>query len=189
MLPTEQPRFFELVADALAEYTKRPDQAELEAWWTTCKGLALADVERALKAHADHHDDGKRAPRPVDIRRRVAAGSAEGSRCAARDATGQCEYPGIFSDGTGGEGPWYCPWHRMERAGPEASRWIETSRNVPWEVASERRAKRMNIEATKAPGVVETAQAIARRHGDKPWQAGLAKLLPQRQESDESEAA
>jgi hypothetical protein len=185
VFPTEQDAFYELVAEALGLYAKTPTPADLELWWRACRGLSLADVDRALKAHADHPEDGKRAPRPVDVTRRVKAGARTGSQCSARDATGQCEYPGIFSDGTGGEGPWWCPWHRVEHSGPEASRWIEVSRDVPSAEAMAKRAARMHAESIRSPAVVATAHVIAKRHGNRPWQARERWAMP----SEQQEAA
>jgi hypothetical protein len=173
MLPTEQPRFFELVTQALAAFGKYPEQRDLEAWWRECKGLSLDGLEAALKSHRDDPDRGERAPRPVDITRRMKSGSADARRCAARDHTGQCEYPGIFGEATNGEGLWYCPWHRQDRAGPEATLWIERSREIPWDIASARRIERMLSESIRARPVVNLAHTIARRHGAKPWQNGL----------------
>lgn len=170
MMPDEQPLFFALVTRALGEYVKAAAPAELEAWWGTCKRFGLMDLERAFKAHAEDDEDGKRAPRPIDIKRRLAQGTMDRQRCAAFDPTGQCEYPGIFSEGTSGGESFWCPWHFRDRAGPEASRWIERSREIPWEVAQAKRCERMTAEAIRAPAVVATAHAIAKRHGDKPWQ-------------------
>jgi hypothetical protein len=72
MLRDEQPRLWEVVTLAIGEYAKRPTADELEQWWATCRVFSLDAVERALKAHAMDSDDGKRAPRPVDVKRRLA---------------------------------------------------------------------------------------------------------------------
>lgn len=193
MLPTDEARLYEIVTEALGQYVRQPDPKELAAWWIACRPYALADVQRALKSHEDDPDDCKRAPRPIDVKRRIKASAQEGEKCAASDATGRCEYPGIFSDGTGGDGPWYCPWHRLERAGPEASRFIEASRQVPFDVAQAKRKARIDAEASGAPGVVGRAMDIAKRHGNRPWQRGnIGDFLPanlRQPGADESEAA
>jgi hypothetical protein len=80
MLPTEQPGFFKLVTSALAAYVKQPTPAELEAWWGTCRVFTLKDVDRALAAHTMDSDDGKRAPRPIDVKRRLVSGVVERDR-------------------------------------------------------------------------------------------------------------
>lgn len=184
MSPIEQSAFFQVVTEGLALYAREPSEKELLAWWSACKQFAMADVRRALASHSDDADEGKRAPRPIDIVRKIESGSSSGgSQCAASDFTGRCQYPGIFSDGTSGEGPWFCPWHREERNGPDASRWIETSRKVPWEVARQKRIDRMNAEGTRTPGVVNTAHAIALRHGDRPWQAALEQIAANAKEA------
>lgn len=168
MLPTEQGKFFDVVSAALGAYAKFPSQPELEAWWRECKPMTLEAMEAALKSHKADPDRGERAPRPADITRRMKTGKRDAARCSCTDPTGQCEYPGIFSDGTGGEGPWFCPWHRLERQGPEASRWIEVSRNVPWEEAQAKRTSCFLAESQRAPGVVNTAHAMALRNGRWP---------------------
>lgn len=178
MLPTEQNEFFAVVSEALGAYMKFPGQPELAAWWRECKNLTLDGLRVALKSHKDDPDRGERAPRPADITRRLKTGNRDGQRCSARDYAGNCDYPGIFSNGTGGEGPWYCPWHRMDSIGPEASRWIEVSRDVPFAEASAKRIARMASDATRTAPVVSTAHAIARRHGNRPWQQRASFDLP-----------
>ena len=183
MLPTEQARFFETINRFLSAYGKFPEQRELEGWWIECKGLSLDALESALKSHKGDQERGERAPRPIDITRRMKAGARDAQRCAAADQTGQCEYPGIFSDGTSGEGPWHCPWHRTERAGPEASRWIDISRNVPYETARAKRMDRMTEDGKRTSIVVGVAHAIALRHGSRRWQTGLSDYLPREEEA------
>lgn len=184
MLPTEQDQFFKLIADALGDYAKSPTEDELKFWWKGCKGLSIPDIERALRAHGESPDEGKRAPRPIDIIRKVNAGAKAGQQCAAQDMSGRCAYPGIFSDGTAGDGPWYCPWHREDHAGPDASRWIDISRNVSWPEAMEKRTTRMLAEGQRAPGVVNTAHAMALRTGAR---GNFAAFVPERLRSDAAE--
>jgi hypothetical protein len=43
----------------------------------TCRVFTLHDVERALAAHQMDPDDGKRAPRPIDVKRRLVSGVVE----------------------------------------------------------------------------------------------------------------
>jgi len=169
MITAEQPKFVELVTEALAQYTKAPTAAELEAWWITCKRFTIADVERALRDHSVDSEEGKRAPRPIDVKRRLEYGTREASGCAATGAAGRCAYPGIFSDGTGGGDRWWCPWHRETRGGPEAERWIEVSRQVPYAEALAKRSARMHEESLRASGRIQTQHAIALRHGNRPW--------------------
>ena len=130
------------------------------------KAYTLRDVERALVAHESDEHKGDRAPKPIDVKRRLSASSEGGQRCAAATAAGRCEYPGIFS---GGGRAWYCPWHHQNPAGPDASVWIERSAEIPFEHAAGKRAERIHAESTRAPVVVETAWDIAERHGNRPW--------------------
>ena len=178
MLPSERDDFVSFVTKALGAYSKRPTAADLEDWWEECRSLSLEALRAAFKAHRDDPDRGERAPRPVDITRRMKAGVRDAARCAARDMTGQCEYPGIFSQGTAGEGAWRCPWHRDDMAGPEASRWIEVSRKVPYAEALAKREERMRLDAIRAPGVIERAREIAKRHGNRPWQPREQFVMP-----------
>ena len=178
MLPTEQAQFFEIIGHALAAYGKYPEKRELEAWWRECRSLTLEALEAALKAHKADQDRGERAPKPADISRRMKAGDRDAQRCAATDPNGQCAYPGIFSDGTQGEGSWYCPLHRSDRVGPEASRRIDYSQSMPWdEFRAKQIAKRL-AESQRAPAVIATAHTIAMRHRNRPWQTGLAEMIP-----------
>lgn len=73
MMTFERPKLVAIVTAALAEYVKVPTATELDAWWGVCRVFNLADLERALRAHAMDPDDGKRAPRPVDMKRRLAS--------------------------------------------------------------------------------------------------------------------
>lgn len=174
MIPTEQPRFFDLVNQALAAYVKAPTGGELEAWWATCRHFTFDDVDRVLKAHTEDPDDGKRAPRPIDVKRRLGAGTRSGMSCAARGPGGGCQYPGIFAESTSGSDVWWCPWHFHDRVGPEAARWIDVSHEVPYARALEKRAARMLDEAQTSPSVRMTAWDIAKRHGPRPWQPSRA---------------
>lgn len=169
MMGVERERFSALVNSTLAGYSKTVTQVEADGWWAKCRDFDFLDIQRALKAHEEEPDDGKRAPRPVDISRRLRSGTRSGHGCAARGAAGACQYPGIFSTDTHGSSTWWCPWHAQDSSGPEAERWIQVSHEVPYAVAQAKRAERIHAESIRAPGVVETAQAIARRHGNKPW--------------------
>lgn len=190
MLPTEQAKFFEIVNRAMSAYAKFPDKRELEGWWYECRGLTLDALESALQSHKDDADRGERAPKPADITRRMKTGARSAEGCAFADASGRCQYPGIFSDGTGGSDRWYCHWHRVDRSGPEALRWIEISRNVPYEEAQAKRVVRMNAEAQRAPAVMEVAHAIALKHGNRKWQGSLAAAIPERlKPNEDAEAA
>lgn len=71
MMSMQRDEFTAAVTAALAEYVKAPTAAELDAWWGTCRVFSLEDVVRSLKAHAMDPDDGKRAPRPIDVKRRL----------------------------------------------------------------------------------------------------------------------
>jgi len=190
MMSVEQAKFVELVTAALAQYAKAPTAAEVEAWWITCKRFSFSDVERALEEHSMNEEDGRRAPRPIDVKRRLEYGTREGAGCAVSGAAGRCAYPGIFSDGTSGGERWYCPWHRVDRIGPAAERWIEVGQQVPYATAMAKRAERMLEEAQRAPGVVHTSHAIALRHGNRPWRPkGTAPLVRAPFNEDAEEAA
>lgn len=184
----EREKFCGLVIDVLTKYAKPPSAGDLEAWWGACRTLELGDVERALSEHCDHPDEGKRAPRPIDVIRRVRSGSSsQASTCAAKDPlAGACRYPGIFSDGTTGGEHWYCPWHREDRVGEAAAKFIEMSHSTPYAKAAAKRVARLQEAATHSPSVLNTAHAIALRHGDRPWQGhqfGAAVANPDTEEA------
>lgn len=180
MLPTEQAKFFDIVSKALGAYARFPSEQELGAWWNECRGLTLDGLEVGLKSHKEDPDRGEKAPRPADITRRLKTGNRNGARCAATDASGRCEYPGVFSEGTMGEGSWYCSWHHLDRTGELASKFIQASREVPYEDARAKRDARMLEEAQHSPSVRATAEAIAYRHGNRPWQSKDSYHLPDR---------
>lgn len=81
MLPTEQREFFGLVQRCLSDYLKPPTPADLEAWWATCRVFTLADVDGVLKAHQMDPEDGRRAPRPIDVKRRLSVKRPAEGRC------------------------------------------------------------------------------------------------------------
>lgn len=171
MMTVERERFSAMVKAALADYMKVLTAADIDAWWGACKGFMLVDVERALREHS-RGEDGSRAPRPIDVKRYLGLTSTEsGSRCS----TSGCQYPGVFSEGTNGGGPWWCPWHREERTGPISESFANASHEVPYEAAVAKRKDRLSrtLDGEPAkigpPGLVNTAHAIALRHGNKPW--------------------
>lgn len=179
MLPTDHARFCQIVSEALRGYSKRPTEADLEDWWMKCKGLTLEALEAGLKAHEDDPKDGAHPPKPVDITRRQKSGARSAEKCSASDPSGHCAYPGIFSDGTQGDGPWYCPLHRMERIGPEASRRITYSLETPWEDFRARLIAKRDGESQRSAIVRIIAMDIAKRHGNRPWQAKPMEVPPE----------
>lgn len=145
MMPDEQDRFFALVNRALADYVRQPSEDELEAWWVACRRFPFDDVVRALKAHENDPEEGKRAPRPIDVKRRL--------------------------------------FVRIEGGRPEAGR--EPIFVDPNSVAYIERIKR----DARSPAVVNTAHAIALRHGNRPWwPEGTKRLeLPERRQREPGE--
>ena len=154
MLPTERGAFAKLIARHLGAYAKSPTPDEIGMWFDQLDDFAIVDIGRALEAHVQHPDDGKRAPRPIDVIRSLRSGSTGSEACAAVDAVhGRCQYPGVFSEGTNGGGPWYCSWHVRERGTPEAAVFIRASQEIPYAEAMARRVARMNAQAHESPTV------------------------------------
>lgn len=158
---------------SLGMYARDLTEDDLDTWMASLKAFDLERVRSALREHMEHADDGKRAPRPVDVWRRLTTGGGKGSQCAAASVgAGRCQYPGVFSDGTDGTGQWWCPWHRQHRAGPEADRYIEASKSIDFAEASRRRVERMNAEARESPAVLrlraQMAGRVARRSEREP---------------------
>lgn len=137
MMPDEQDRFFGIITRALGEYVREPSEGEFESWWAVCRHYPLDDVKAALKAHELDPDDGKRAPRPIDIKRRLYRPSAPEPDQRARE--------------------------------PVDSNSVSFIEQVKREARS--------------PSVVNTAHAIALRHGNRPWwpDANRYGLPPRRQ--------
>ncbi len=169
MLPTDRGAFAKLIARHLGAYAKSPTPDEIGMWFDQLERFAIDDIGRALEAHSNHADDGKRAPRPIDVVRQLRSGSTGSESCAAVDPVhGRCQYPGVFSEGTNGGGPWYCSWHVRDRGTPEAAVFVRASHDVPYVEAMARRVARMNAQANESPTVKRLREAIAargKRHG------------------------
>lgn len=164
MLPTDRAAFAKLIARHLGAYAKSPTPDEIAMWFDQLERHALEDIGRALEAHCQHHDDGKRAPRPIDVIRALRSGSTGMETCSVADAiNGRCQYPGVFSEGTSGGGPWYCSWHAHNRSGPDAAKFIAASHEIPPHVAMERRVERMNAQANDSHAVRRLREAMAAR--------------------------
>ena len=164
MLPTDRGAFAKLIARNLGAYAKAPTPDEIGMWFDQLERFTADDIGRALEAHANHPDDGKRAPRPIDVIRHLRSGSTGSGSCSAVDAVeGRCKYPGVFSEGTNGGGPWYCSWHAHNRSGPEAARFIAASHDVPVALAMAKRVERMNAQANDSPTVKRLREAMAAR--------------------------
>lgn len=164
MLPNERGQFAKLIARHLGAYAKSPTPDEIAMWFDQLERFTLEDIGRALEAHTNHADDGKRAPRPIDVIRSLRSGSSGSEKCAAADAMhGRCQYPGVFSEGTNGGGPWYCSWHAHDRSGPDAARFIAASHEIPIEVAMAKRIDRMNAQSNASPTVKALREKLKTR--------------------------
>jgi hypothetical protein len=93
------------------------------------------------------------------------------SRCCWNSGELQCRFPGTFSPGLNGGGPWKCVWHKElgsdaidQKAGAEI-----VTRSHLWSGREDDYLAMRETDHTNAPGVVHTAHAIAKRHGNKPW--------------------
>lgn len=192
MLHTERGAFAKLIARHLGAYAKSPTPDEIGMWFDQLERFVLDDIGRALEAHANHADDGKRAPRPIDVIRHLRSGSTGMETCSVSDAiNGRCQYPGVFSEGTSGGGPWYCSWHAHNRSGPDAARFIAASHEVPPHVAMARRVERMNAQANESHAVRRIREAMAARGRSRSVNIGdLAhKAAGVRQPGEDEEAA
>lgn len=164
MLPTDRDALAKTITSALGMYDREANDATIDTWMATLKAFDLERVRSALRDHMEHAEDGKRAPRPVDIWRRLSHGGGKGSQCGAvAPDVGRCDYPGIFSEGTDGSGQWYCPWHREARTGPAAIEIIEQSRFTPYADAFAARVAKLNAGAIDSPAVLRVRAAMASR--------------------------
>lgn len=82
MAPHEKPEFVELLTQALGFYGQAVSPFAMGVWWQACKGFELADVARALTAHAMDPDRGQFAPKPADLVRVLRGTSADRSLIA-----------------------------------------------------------------------------------------------------------
>lgn len=182
MLPTDRDAFATTLTSALGMYDREANDATVDTWMATLKAFDLARVRSALKDHMEHAEDGKRAPRPVDIWRRLTHGGGKGTQCAAvAPDVGRCQFPGVFSDSTDGSGQWYCPWHRSMRSGPDAVVAIERSSSLDFADVNARRIELANIAAVESPAVKRLRAAVTSR---KPGNAFPAMPLRQPGEDD-----
>lgn len=152
------------LVSALGMYDRDANDQAVDTWYSALKAFDLARIRTAIRDHMDHPEDGKRAPRPVDIWRRLSHGGGKGSRCSATSLVhGRCEYPGVFSDSTDGSGQWWCPWHRDHRTGPQSEQAIEQSLTIEFADAARSRIERANAEAAQSPAVRRIREAMALR--------------------------
>lgn len=82
MNDVEREDFSALLAQALGFYGQTLSPFALGVWWQACQGVELADVRRALTAHAMDPDRGQFAPKPADIVRMLRGTSADRSLIA-----------------------------------------------------------------------------------------------------------
>lgn len=164
MHPTDREDLRTALASALGMYDREITDDGLDTWMASLKAFDLETVRVAIRAHMEADDEGKRAPRPVDIWRRLTSGGGKGTQCSAVSvANGRCDYPGVFSDATDGRGQWWCPWHRQHRTGPEADRYIEASKSIDFGTAASKRIERMNAEARESPTVARVRAQMAEK--------------------------
>lgn len=168
MQSIDREAFAQTLTSALAMYDREVTDQAIDTWMSTLKAHELGRVRQAIRDHMDHHEDGKRAPRPVDIWRRLNAGGGRGVQCAASSSAGRCRYPGVFSDATDGTGQWWCPWHRENREGVKADEAIEASANTPFDEAQRHRIARLNAEACASPSVRRLREQMSRRQHEVP---------------------
>lgn len=95
----------------------------------------------------------------------------------------RCAYPvGLFAEGnTSG----WCVFHRQAGSQVDGAEIVRQSRIVPYLDA----LKPIIERAANSPAVVATAWDIAKRHGNKPWQAGNGKLFSDAIRNGERDAA
>lgn len=82
MAPHEKPEFVELLTQALGFYGQAVSPFAMGVWWQACEGFELAEVARALTAHAMDPDRGQFAPKPADLVRVLRGTSADRSLIA-----------------------------------------------------------------------------------------------------------
>lgn len=189
MLHTERGAFAKLIARQLGAYAKSPTPDEIGMWFDQLERFTLEDIGRALESHANQSDDGKRAPRPIDVIRALRSGASGSEACSVSDAiNGRCQYPGVFSEGTSGGGPWYCSWHAHDRSGPDASRFIAASHDVPVRAAMAKRVERMNAQAHESPAVKSLRARLKAPRGNIGQLAARASGMRQPGEDEERAA-
>jgi len=82
LAPHEKPAFVELLTQALGFYGQAVSPFAVGVWWQACQGVELAQVRRALTAHAMDPDRGQFAPKPADIVRQLRGTQADRSLIA-----------------------------------------------------------------------------------------------------------
>lgn len=187
----EKPMFVELLTQALGFYGQAVSPFAIGVWWQACQGVELADVRRALTAHAMDPDRGQFAPKPADIVRMLRGTSADRSLIAWGKVLDAMQRVGayrtvVFDDGAihaaiTDMGGWpavcrsnadelqftqkrFCDLHRAYSARPDAA--------YPAQLVGEHdMTNRLNGYPTAAPTLVgdpQRAQAVERLGCDGP---------------------
>ena len=163
-----------LLTQALGFYGQTLSPFALGVWWQACQGFALADVRKALTAHALDPDRGQFAPKPADLVRVLRGTSADRSLIAWGKVLDAMQRVGayrsvVFDDGAihaaiSDMGGWpavcrtltdelpftqkrFCDLHRAYSVGPDAA-------YPPQLLGDHALENRLNGHAADAPALV-----------------------------------
>lgn len=67
MRPTDKPALLALLTDVLAYYRQHVSDFTMTVWWAACQPFDLAQVRKALTAHATDPERGQFAPKVADL--------------------------------------------------------------------------------------------------------------------------
>lgn len=82
MTESDRADFVALLTQALGFYGQTVSGFAVDVWWQACQGVELAQLRRALSAHAMDPDRGQFAPKPADIVRQLRGTQADRSLIA-----------------------------------------------------------------------------------------------------------
>lgn len=82
MTESDRAAMGELLTQVLSFYGQSVSPFALGVWWQACQGFELAQVRRAMTAHAMDPDRGQWAPKPADIVRQLQGTMADRSLIA-----------------------------------------------------------------------------------------------------------
>jgi uncharacterized protein DUF6475 len=96
--PADQPAFVALLTGVCAYYRQDASDFTLGLWWEACQGFDLAEVSRALNAHAMNPDVGQFAPKVADVVKQLQGTTADQAALAWAKVMRAVSSAGCYAD-------------------------------------------------------------------------------------------
>jgi hypothetical protein len=98
MTEADKPALFKLIGDVMAFYRQDVSQFALSVWWQVCQRFDLAQVRRALTAHAMDAERGQFAPKPADLVRQLEGTATDRAMLAWSKVLDAAQRAGAYID-------------------------------------------------------------------------------------------